>query len=279
MKPLSKTSTILKSLCILTLFATPYSYATFGFIIPTYIATETHKDLLRECIRKIRLYHANKIILINDHSPLDISDIQQEFSDVSIELSMVKGAAEMNPYLYFYSHKCFDTAVILHDSMHLNKPLSGVENIKDIQFIRNFTNHILQWERIKEPRTQYNQINAIITHEDLIIHLLKKVLTDKNVSFLTFCLEKYYQKRSWTGCFGIQTIISHDFLKELQEKTNILDFTSVINNRRERMAMESIFSLACHLLRTSEYLRKSYDGTFSSSKLVTANFTKIALGR
>lgn len=284
MKYLSKAATILKTLCILALFSTPSSYTNFGFIIPTYVTTETHKIVLRECLRKIRLYHANPIVLINDHSPLDISEIQKEFANVSIESSMIKGAGEMNPYLHFYAHKYFDTAIILHDSMHLNKPLERVDSIQDIKFIRYFTNHIFHWNLIQEPKTYYNEQHGIIVHDDLIIHLLKRILSEKNKLFLNFCLERYAQKKQWVGCFGIQTIITHNFLKELHNKTNILDFATITNNRRSRCAMESIFALACHYLRDTEYLKNNaYDGLYfdgiTPGKLVTENFNKISLGR
>lgn len=267
------------------IFLIPSLYGTFGFIIPTYVTTEAHKSVLRDGLKKIRLYHQNPIILIDDHSPLDISDIKNEFPDIFIEQSMFQGAGEMNPYIHFYTNKCFDVAVILHDSMHLNKALEGIDLVKDIKFIRYFTNHIVQWSWIQEPRTEYNIQHGIVVHDDLIVHLLKKVLSDKNQLFLNFCLDRYYKKRSWIGCFGIQTIIAHDFLKELQDKTNVLDFLVITNDRRNRCAMESIFALACHFIRDMEYLKDNtydglyYDGITFPGKLNTVNFNKVSLNR
>lgn len=255
----------------------------FGFIIPTYIATEAHLAVLKEGLRRIRLYHNYPIVIINDHSPIDLSNLEKEFKDVTVELSLNKGAGEMNPYLHYYLHKYFDTAIILHDSMHLNKPLENIGLVLDIKFVRHFTNHVIHWSTLTEPKTDYNQKYGIKTHDDLIIHLLKKVLSEKNLPFLDFCLERYPKKRTWVGCYGIQTIITHDFLKELQEKTNILDFTVIATNRRSRCAMESIFALACHYLRDTDYLANSYDGLYfdgiNPGKLITENFSKISLNR
>lgn len=258
---------------------------TTGFIIPSYIASEKHLDILREGIRKIRLYHDYPIVIINDHSPIDISALSRDFNNVTIELSLMKARGEMNPYLHYYVNKYFDTAIIIHDSMHLKKKLENIDKITDFKFIRYFTNHRLHWAFIPEPQTDYNKRFAIKNHDDLVFRLIEKI-KDKNKSFYDFCKGIYYKKDEWIGCFGIQSIMSWNFLNELQAKTNVLDLMEFMKDRRDRMAMESIFALACLYVKDSnlEYLMDAYDGIYYdgimvAGRLTTQNFEKISLCR
>lgn len=252
---------------------------TIGFIIPTYVSTEKHYDILKDGTRKIRQYHDWPIVIINDHSPINISAIAHEFPNISIELSHKKGAGEMNPYWHYYHHKYFDTAIIMHDSMHLNKNLEKIDKVNSIQFLRYFVHHKSLWSKILEPQTEYNKEFSIKNHDDLILHLIDVTLKNTNQSFYNFCNSIYSQKNKWVGCWGIQSIVTWDFLSKLQEKTNILDFINVIKNRRDRMAMESIFALACLYVSNLETITKAYDGSYASQKLITNNFKKIAIGR
>lgn len=252
---------------------------TIGFIIPTYVSSEKHYSILKDGIRKIRQYHDWPIVIINDHSPLDIGSIAHEFPNISIELSYKKGAGELNPYWHYYHHKYFDTAIIMHDSMHLNKKLEKIDKVNSIQFLRYFVHHKSLWSKILEPQTEYNRNFGIKNHDDLIIHLINITLKDLNQPFHNFCNLMYFQKNKWVGCWGIQSIVTWDFLSQLQEKTNILDFINVIKNRRDRMAMESIFALATLYLTNLNTLVNAYDGSYTRQNLVTTNFNKITMGR
>lgn len=255
---------------------------TIGFIIPTYVSSEKHYIILRDGIRKIRQYHDWPIVIINDHSPLDISSISHEFPDISIELSYKKGAAEMNPYWHYYHQKYFDTAIIMHDSMHLNRALVNIEKVPQIQFLRYFTNHRVQWAIIQEPQTQYNKQFNIKNHDDLILHIIDMALMQQNPCFWQYCRNIYFDKKKWVGCWGIQSIITWDFLHELQEKTNILDFVDIIKDRRDRMAMESIFGLACLYTTNLETITNTYDSAYpeiDSHNLISEHFKKITISR
>ena len=72
-------------------------------------------------------------------------------------------------------------------------------------------------------------------------------------------------------------------MNELQNKTGFLDFAREVSNRRDRMAIESIFSLACLYLVELNVLKASYDGAWVCSNgkwpFITDNFTKISMSR
>lgn len=214
-----------------------------GFIIPSYIATNEHSELLLLGISEIRKYYkSNKIVIIDDNSPLSIKKIPAiaEDANISVELAEYK-CGEMNPYFYYYSNKYFDRAVVIQDSFHLKRLLPGIYNI-DINFIWFFRHHH-NWRTHRAPLTEYNMINNIINHDDEILDLINIGLPDNDFKKIFSTL--YFNKNEWNGCFGCMSIISHNFLVELQNKTSILDIIPHIRHKRDRMAMESIFAVAC----------------------------------
>jgi hypothetical protein len=252
-----------------------------GFIIPSYVATQEHYNILKEGVQKIRQFHNWPIIIINDHSPWNINDLTC-IPNIKIELSLKKGGGEMNPYLHYYLNHYFDIAIIIHDSMHLNCKLKNINEIDTVKFLRHFTIHRMLWEKIEEPITEYNKTNNIKNHDDLINHLVDITAKNANPKFHNFFATIYPQKNVWVGCWGVQSIITWQFLDKLHKKTNFLDFVDVIKNRRDRMAMESIFALACLYITDIDTLVDSYDGLYSSvkgKKLKSKYTTKIPMGR
>lgn len=256
----------------------------FGFIIPCYINSEKSYKSLNTCVDNIRKYHNEKIVLLNNHSPISIESILDTYDNVETYLSPFPSSGEFNAYLWFHENKIFDKAIVLHDSMYLNKKMENIDKVKTVQFIKYFTDHINDWSLVKEPNTDYNKEHRIATHDDLIIHILNRGLNRVNVEFLAFAKNLYHQKKKWVGCYGIMSIIDYSFLRELQTKTNILDVGKSLTGKRDRIAMESIYSLALLFMESTSIntLKKSYDGPWrigNTYRPITEKFTKISLGR
>jgi hypothetical protein len=85
-------------------------------------------------------------------------------------------------------------------------------------------------------------------------------LAYEGTDFYNWLTDIYDKKNLWVGCFGPVTIIRHDFLQKLQEKTNFLNIIPYIKNKRDRIAMESIYPLACQY--TLGRIPDSYDGLY-----------------
>lgn len=233
----------------------------FLFIIPSFCNTQIHLIQLERCLNSIRKFHNNKIIVIDDHSPLHIKDITSKFENIELILSPNKGAGDMSTYEVFLNEtSSSETAVIFQDSMTLESALEHIEQIKDINYIWYFTNHRLLWDKIKEEQTQYNLLCNIQTHDDLIKHCIFK-FSDK-IDFKNFIQQHYHEKDKWSGCFGCLSIINKQFLKLLNEKTDIIQILKHMNNNRTRRAAESVFSLACTFVLGDKVLNKAYDGLF-----------------
>jgi len=230
-----------------------------GFIIPTHCSKKEHILSLNTCISNIRMFYPNnKIIIVNDDSTEDIVLYNNE--NVEIIDSIVKKGGEVNPYILYLENKYFDKAVIIHDGMYIKKKLENIDKIENVMFIWYFTNHRTDWCFIKEPKSEYNKSNNIETHDDLIIHCVKKYPFTEE--FKEYTLSLYYYKLNWCGCFGIQSIITHNFLHKLESKTGIVTVFKNFNSRRLRMVGESLFSIACQFILGDEVFEKSFDGLY-----------------
>jgi hypothetical protein len=256
------------------------------FIITTHINNQQHLAILMQGIGNITFYHPNsKIVIIDDYSFINILqalnyyfDIQKH--DIKVELGMYQGGGEMLPYLHYYKNKYDDKCIIIHDSFHIQKDIGCIQEINDIKFVWYATNNKLQWHTIVEPDTVYNKQHNIVTHDDAIKHFFNRNIDKWTPEFVSY-FNMIYDKKEWIVCFGIMSIINYDFLVLLQDKTHILDIVSDIKNRRERMVMESLFSIACEF--TLNHLPESYDGLYFNGigygRVETETFKKIFLNR
>ena len=234
----------------------------FGFIIPTCIRNNIHLNQLKRCIKSIRIFYPIvKIILISDSDKeFNLDDIFICDKNIKIKKTLKKGSADQQVFKIFLETNLFDRAVFIQDSMLLNKKLEDIDEI-DIKFIWHFTNHRLHWNKIKEPKTIYNTKNNIKTHNDLLIHMLKKDYSD-NKKFINFALNRINNKKLWCGCFGSCCIITKDSLKKINDNINFVNkFINSVSNRNRRVN-ESIFSLICHYVFQNINFEKSYDDLY-----------------
>jgi hypothetical protein len=220
---------------------------TFGFIITTYInSSYILQYIIDNILSIIYLYPKQKIVLINDGSTLDkwkeqlIIEIQKYsydinniiFIDVPKEL---QGKGEMNPYYYFYYMKFFDYAIILNDGCKAISPIKKVNY--DLKFMWYF-NYQHGWDK---SMVEYNETRPEIkTHEDEIIFLLKKI---KNKEISNQLIQTYYDKCKWLCCYASMVIISYDYLVQMQEKTQFLELYDYIENRKDRISLESLIGV------------------------------------
>jgi len=198
--------------------------STIGFIILRHVnKKEINKYYIKayECIRKY--YPENDIIIIDDNSNPEVLDIETDktFYKTTIIKSEYPGRGELLPYYYYLNNKLFDIAVILHDSMFINKHI-------DFQCI----NYKFLWEfehNWDQPIDEKRIIEVLDNHEDLM-------------SF-------YDDKTKWKGCFGAASIIKHDYLLSINEKYNISKLLDVVLTRYNRMSFERV--IGCLLMMES----------------------------
>ena len=185
----------------------------YGFIILRHVNNKlTNQYWIKsvQCIRQF--YPENNIVIIDDNS--DASFLTDEpLHNTSVIYTKYPKRGELLPYLYYLHNKLFDVAVILHDSVFINSKLDlSVENYK---FLWNFPAH---------PHNEDYEIKLLTLFNDVQ-------------------LTKYYKQKQWKGCFGGMSIITHDYLKHVNEKYAMIKLMNGINNRESRCCFERVLAI------------------------------------
>ena len=196
-----------------------------------------------ECIRKI--YPLIQIVIINDNSivPFNYSYIENNTVNTQVIESEYPGAGELLSYYYYLKNNYNKYAIIIHDSVFLVEPLDIEENIKfqpfwyfeSFHWYSNLTNVI-------------NKIFKTLNFSDELIDI--------------------YKSKNFIGCFGVMSIINHDYLKYLNNKYNLFPgLLTIINNRKLRMACERVLPI---IIKHDEY---NYESMFLSIHNYTCSIT------
>jgi hypothetical protein len=59
-------------------------------------------------------------------------------------------------------------------------------------------------------------------------------------------LDLYQQSHLWSGCFGVMSVISHDFLSLIATKYGLFKLLNYVTDRSKRMALERVFGVICY---------------------------------
>jgi hypothetical protein len=187
---------------------------TIGFIILRHVNDETTNKYWQKCYECIReFYPENTILIIDDSSDYNYITYKKVYKTLIINSEYEK-RGEILPYYYYLQHKLFDTAVIIHDSVFIQKYIDF--NVDKYKLIWDFEHH---WDHIEDE-----------TH----------MLSLFNNSEL---LEFHRNKDLWKGCFGAMCIVTHDFLTHVNSKYNISLLLDHIFTRHNRSSFERV--IAC----------------------------------
>ncbi len=237
---------------------------TVGFVIAACSRTRVHLTGLYTCIYSIQQFHPNtKVVVIVDFSTPEqfVKEMKHQFrnsKNVEFITDTPKVPADMLVHYYFKKCHWFDKMVFLHDSTYILEPLD-ITKTSSLDYIWHFTNHRLQWHTIEEPQNEFNIRHGIKVHDDLMNYCIENLITKEG--FKQYCKEIYPQKNKWAGCFGCMCVIDYDIVCKLDEECGLIEIMSQINTYRLRVAMESIFSLACQYVLKKE-IQSSYDGLY-----------------
>lgn len=193
---------------------------TIGFIILRHVNNELTNQywiLCYECIRKF--YPENSIMIIDDDSNYEHITEKQLYNTIVIN-SDYKRRGELLPYIYYLKNKLFETAVIIHDSVFINKYIDF--SVNKYKIIWDFEHN---WDQIEDETKMI------------------KLFNDEEL------LQFYENKDLWKGCFGCMTIIKHDFLTSINNKYDISKLLDCVLTRYNRCSFERV--IAC-LLQINE---------------------------
>jgi hypothetical protein len=189
-----------------------------GFIMLRHVNNDLTNKYWNHSYRCIReFYPENMIMIIDDNSNLKFVKEEQNLYNVVVINSEFHGRGELLPYYYYLSNKLFDTAIIIHDSVFINKYID-VTDVKDYKILWNFEH---DWD---EPEKEIIMINLFNDNE----------------------LTSFYENKDlWKGCFGGMSIITHEYLTFVNNKYEISKLLDVVLNRDNRCSFERV--IACLL--------------------------------
>ena len=189
-----------------------------GFIMLRHVnnfLTNRYWNHSYRCIRKY--YPEDLIMIIDDNSNTYFLCEEQKLYNVVIINSEFHGRGELLPYYYYQQNHFFDKAIILHDSVFINKYID-FNNCNDYKILWNFEHN---WDQITDET-----------------NMIKLFNNDELTSF-------YKNKKLWKGCFGGMSVITHDYLTFINNKYELNKLLNVILNRYNRCSFERV--IACLL--------------------------------
>jgi hypothetical protein len=193
-----------------------------GFIILRHVNNSITNEYWKECYRCIKQnYPKNRILIIDDNSDYNyISNLPLD--NTMVIRSEFPKRGEFLPYYYFLKTRFCETAVILHDSVFIKKYINF--NVKNYRILWHF-----EKESISDPESFHSQKNMIL-----------KMDNSKLIHF-------YNTKDTglWQGCFGAMSVITYDYLKQIDSEFRISCLIPHILCRNDRCAFERV--LACLL--------------------------------
>ena len=190
--------------------------AQIGFIILRHVNNELTNKYWIRCVNSIRQYYPeNNILIIDDNSNYEYITEETLYKTTIINSEYPK-RGELLPYYYYLHNKLFDIAVIIHDSVFINKYIDM--NVEKYKLIWDFPH---EWDQIEDETRMINVFNDL-------------ELT-----------EFYKNKNLWTGCFGCMSIITHDYLTYINNKYDISKLINYVLNRYNRCSFERV--IACLL--------------------------------
>lgn len=205
----------------------------YGFILTRHVISEVTNLYWNHCIQCIRRwYPTTKIVVIDDYSKEEFVKAEHEYTNVEYVASEFVGRGELLPYYYFFKHHYFENAIILHDSVFIQKRI----NIDYL--IQKQTQVMPLWHFSHEKKENSQNTIRLIENLNNSFHI-----------FQTFREEREYEvlgklnENVWMGCFGVQSFIRHSFLSFLQSKYQLFDLLHVVKTRSDRCCLERVMGI------------------------------------
>ena len=190
---------------------------TLGFIILRHVRCESTNKLWIACYDSIRKnYPENLILIIDDSSDYNFITTKDLYKTTIINGKYPK-RGELLPYYYYLQNKLFDTAVIIHDSVFINKYMDL--HVDKYKFIWDFAPS--KWDQIEDETRMIKLFN--------------------DIELLKF----YENKNLWKGCMGGMSIITYDFLQSINNKYDLSKLLNCVLTRYNRASFERV--IACLL--------------------------------
>jgi hypothetical protein len=182
-----------------------------GFIILRHVNSDKTNNYWNHCYDCIRTHYPEyPILIVDDNSNYEYINERPLYKTTIIN-SEYHGRGELLPYYYYLHNKLFDTAVIIHDSVFINKYIDM--SVSKYKIIFEFEHY---WDQIEDETNLINLFND------------------------TDLLDFYQDKNLWKGCFGCMSVITHDYLTYINTKYDISKLLDHVLTRYNRCSLERV---------------------------------------
>ena len=192
----------------------------YGFIITRHVNSEKTNNYGNINVKLLNKFYPNKlIVIIDDNSNKKLLKQLFKLKNLLVIQSEYPKRGELLPYIYYIYNKWFDKAVIIHDGVFFHKRIP--------------------FEKITIPAIPLWHFNNHFTRINLH-NTLKVANYSKYSKFIKYHLSN---NNTYNGCFGVQSVIKHNFLVYLNNKYNLQNLVNSINSREDRCSLERIMGL------------------------------------
>jgi hypothetical protein len=192
-----------------------------GFVVLRHVNSQRTNRYWNHCYRCIRRYYPeNHILFIDDNSMVEFVSTEQVLTNTTTINSAYPGRGELLPYIYYLQYPLFETAVFLHDSVFVNQFVDFT--VDRCRFLWDFR----------------HEFDLPLKESAIIQSLGDPAL-----------LDFYWRKHEWRGCFGGMVSITHEYLKEVNDRYDLTRLLPIITDRAGRMLLERV--IACILQKNS----------------------------
>lgn len=228
---------------------------TLGFIVLRHVTSLDTDRYWKLCYERIRQYYPeNEIIIIDDNSNYVYVDTAVEtlLYKTTVIRSLWAGRGELLPYFYYVNYGWFDNAVILHDSVFINKPIDFLKSLKN----GGGLGYIFLWE------FEVKQDKLFMEHHHDEVRLIRRF--GSSALDVDGVLDFHTRKDEWKGCFGAMSVVQLEYLKKVNKIFRLSNLLDGIAGRFNRMSFERI--IACLF----QYYDKSAKGAEAGAPAAAA---------
>lgn len=251
----------------------------FAFVVTSKVTINTHRILLLECIRHIRIFYPeNTIYLINDNSETKLFP-HSELEDYNIEIldAIVTNGGEINPYIFILDSRCkHDKLIYIHDSVFIKKQLDCLQTTS--------SNFIPIWYS-----TKYIWNDIFITENMDILKNMILSYNSNNINLYNLLQLFKTSKHNFMVTFGAMGFFNKQFVEFIRDNTNFFSILDKFKNRNNRCLFERILS-CIYIIMYKQMYNKSICGdiiyhplSFKNSEIYpdkyTNYFVKVWQGR
>jgi len=200
-----------------------YNIMTFGFVMIRHVCNEISDLYWKEsyhCIRK--WYPETPIMIVDDSSKKEFLKEDIELTNCTVIYDTThKGSAELLPYYYFHLHHPFEKAIIIHDSIFIQRYIDFTEAANEpCRFLWTFPHYF----------------------DEQIVDAITEVCSSLRQA--SYFMNRYHDKNAWSGCFGAMSIIQWDFLDHINQTEDLFaNWLPRITTRHYRHALERCISV------------------------------------